>query len=239
MPQKAATYDFWNTLVAETTGSLDRRRVLWTDVLLNNGYDISQNDLDAAFAEGWNFFDTNWRNNTQTTLDSVVSAAVSKLPALIEDQVRHQLIQAYLDASESTPRHLLPEVKETLQKLKNAGLKLGVICDVGTIPSSQLRQWLKELEIYELFDFFGFSDEVQVYKPHPKIFHETLSGLGISDSSQCVHVGDLKRTDVAGARAIGMTTVRYTAGREDNEVGDEADFIINSHLQILDQLNIS
>ena len=90
---QAATYDFWNTLVAETTGSLDRRRVLWTDVLLNNGYDISQNDLDAAFAEGWNFFDTNWRNNTQTTLDSVVSAAVSKLPALIEDQVRHQLIQ--------------------------------------------------------------------------------------------------------------------------------------------------
>ena len=117
-------------------------------------------------------------------------------------------------------------------------MKLAVICDVGTIPSSQLRHWLYDLGVFELFDFFGFSDEILVYKPHPRIFAETLDGLGVSDPSQCFHVGDLKRTDVAGARSIGMTTVRYTGGREDNEEGDEADYVISSHLQIFNQLGI-
>jgi len=235
---QAATYDFWNTLVAETTTSIDRRRVLWTEVLLKNGYEISQDHLDSAFAAGWNTFDTNWRKNIQTDLESVVSTAVAKLPIAVNAEVETQLLQAYLLASEETPRYLLPETKETLQKLKDAGLKLAVICDVGTIPSSQLRHWLSDLGVFELFDFFGFSDEIHVYKPHPRIFTETLEGLGISDPSRCFHVGDLKRTDVAGARSIGMTTVRYTGGREDNEEGDEADYVISSHLQIFNQLGI-
>jgi FMN phosphatase YigB (HAD superfamily) len=112
-------------------------------------------------------------------------------------------------------------------------IRLGVICDVGTIPSSRLRSWLEDLNVHEFFDYFGFSDDIGVYKPDPKIFNETLAGLEISDSSQCIHVGDLKRTDVAGARAINMTTVRYTGGRADPEDGEEADYVIDNHLEIL------
>ena len=71
----------------------------------------------------------------------------------------------------------------------------------------------------------------------PKLFNETLTGLQVSDSSQCIHVGDLKRTDVAGARAINMTTVRYTGGRDDPEDGEEADYVISNHLEILNLFN--
>ena len=71
MKFQAATYDFWNTLISETTTSIDRRRVLWTKVLLENGYEISQDHLDLAFAAGWSTFDTNWRKNIQTDLESV------------------------------------------------------------------------------------------------------------------------------------------------------------------------
>ena len=37
----AVTYDFWNTLVAETTDSLDRRRALWTQILFENGFEVT------------------------------------------------------------------------------------------------------------------------------------------------------------------------------------------------------
>ena len=230
----AVTYDFWNTLVAETTDSLDRRRALWTKVLFENGFEVTQQQLDEAFAQGWNHFDTNWRNNVQSSIDGVVNAAISKLPIEISLHTKTQLTDAYLAASESTPRNLLPNVTQTLERLKEMDLRLGVICDVGTIPSSRLQAWLTDLNVHEFFDYFGFSDDIGVYKPDPKIFNETLAGLDISDSSQCIHVGDLKRTDVAGARAINMTTVRYTGGRDDPEDGEEADYVIDNHLKILD-----
>ena len=230
----AVTYDFWNTLVAETTDSLDRRRALWTEILFENGFEVTQQQLDEAFAQGWNHFDTNWRNNVQSSIDGVVNAAISKLPIEISLHTKTQLTDAYLAASESTPRKLLPNVTKTLERLKEMDLRLGVICDVGTIPSSRLQAWLVDLNVHEFFDYFGFSDDIGVYKPDPKIFNETLAGLNISDSSQCIHVGDLKRTDVAGARAINMTTVRYTGGRDDPEDGEEADYVIDTHLKILD-----
>ena len=230
----AVTYDFWNTLVAETTDSLDRRRALWTKILFENGFEVTQQQLDEAFAQGWNHFDTNWRNNVQSSIDGVVNAAISKLPIEISLHTKTQLTDAYLAASESTPRNLLPNVTQTLERLKEMDLRLGVICDVGTIPSSRLQAWLTDLNVHEFFDYFGFSDDIGVYKPDPKIFNETLAGLDISDSSQCIHVGDLKRTDVAGARAINMTTVRYTGGRDDPEDGEEADYVIYNHLKILD-----
>ena len=230
----AVTYDFWNTLVAETTDSLDRRRALWTEILFENGFEVTQQQLDEAFAQGWNHFDTNWRNNVQSSIDGVVNAAISKLPIEISLHTKTQLTDAYLAASESTPRKLLPNVTKTLERLKEMDLRLGVICDVGTIPSSRLQAWLTDLNVHEFFDYFGFSDDIGVYKPDPKIFNETLAGLDISDSSQCIHVGDLKRTDVAGARAINMTTVRYTGGRDDPEEGEEADYVIDNHLEILD-----
>ena len=202
------------------------------EILVEKGY-VTQQQLDEAFAQGWNHFDTNWRNNVQSTIDGVVNAAVSKLPIEISLHTKTQLTDAYLAASESTPRKLLPNVTKTLERLKEMDLRLGVICDVGTIPSSRLQAWLVDLNVHEFFDYFGFSDEIGVYKPDPKIFNETLKGLGIDEPSQCIHVGDLKRTDVAGARAINMTTVRYTGGRDDPEDGDEADHVIENHLEIV------
>ncbi|MBT95380.1 MAG: hypothetical protein CL431_05375 [Acidimicrobiaceae bacterium] len=234
---QAVTYDFWNTLIAETTNSLDRRRALWTEILFENNIEVSQQELDDAFTEGWNHFETNWRNNVQSSLDGVVGAAITKLPIPISSDIKYQLSDAYLEASESTPRDLLPEVKQTLEQLKAMDIRLAVICDVGTIPSSRLRSWLEDLNVLEFFDYFGFSDDIGVYKPDPKIFNETLTGLQVSDSSQCIHVGDLKRTDVAGARAINMTTVRYTGGRDDPEDGEEADYVISNHLEILNLFN--
>jgi FMN phosphatase YigB (HAD superfamily) len=49
-----------------------------------------------------------------------------------------------------------------------------------------------------------------------------------------MHVGDLRRTDIAGASALGMRTVRYRALHDDPDVdgGIEADFVLDSHREL-------
>tara|TARA_B100000953_G_scaffold280186_1_gene256812 strand:+ start:2200 stop:2940 length:741 start_codon:yes stop_codon:yes gene_type:complete len=237
-PITAITYDYWNTLIGETTDSLTRRKTLWTEVLLDAGYEVSEENLDTAFTKGWKFFDQRWRENTQTHLEDVVSTAIEDLPFTVSPLVHSLLRDAYLEASQKTPRKLLPEVEETFGRLKEKRVLVGVICDVGTIPSSVLEQWLEDLGVHEFIDYLGFSDHINVYKPHPRIFEQTLKGLGVQNPSYAAHVGDLKRTDVAGARSIGMTTVRYTGGRKDEEQGEEADYVSDSHLDIIQFLGL-
>ena len=83
------------------------------------------------------------------------------------------------------------------------------------------------------FSGWAFSDEVGHYKPAPQIFEAALSGLG-AEPGDAAHVGDLRRTDIAGAAAIGMTTVRYRGLHDDRgeDGGGEADFVLGSHREL-------
>ena len=120
--------------------------------------------------------------------------------------------------------------EDCLRTLKDAGVKLGIICDVGYTPSSTLREHLIRHGVLPLFDHWSFSDEVGAYKPSPVIFQHALDGLGGPAPERVAHVGDLRRTDVAGARAMGMVAVRYTGiSDDDTQPEPEADHVI-AHL---------
>jgi FMN phosphatase YigB (HAD superfamily) len=62
------------------------------------------------------------------------------------------------------------------------------------------------------------------------MFDMTLTGLG-ARPGEAVHVGDTPRTDIAGAQALGMTTIRC-AGTADHPEPPEADFVIHDHREI-------
>ena len=53
------------------------------------------------------------------------------------------------------------------------------------------------------------------YKPAPEIFEHALAGLGGVDPAEAAHVGDLRRTDIAGARAMGILALRYRGVNDD------------------------
>ena len=61
----------------------------------------------------------------------------------------------------------------------------------------------------DLFDAWSFSDESGWFKPAAEAFEPALLGLG-ADPAEAAHVGDNERTDIAGAKALGMTAVQYT-----------------------------
>jgi putative hydrolase of the HAD superfamily len=74
----------------------------------------------------------------------------------------------------------------------------------------------------------AFSDEVGVPKPDAAIFRAALDALGVPPE-KALHVGDLRRTDVAGARDLAMRSVRIRASHDDLSPLPDADFVVDSH----------
>lgn len=235
---EAVTFDFWNTLVPETGDAVEVRKLLWTEALSEIGHEVTDEQLTTAFTYCWEQFEARWKANVQSDVVQVTNDAVASLGIdLTGAQIDH-LAAVYLEATDLAPRELLPDTEETLDRLRGLGLRVGVICDVGTMPSDRLQRWLDELGVHHLFNHFSFSDVVGVYKPDPAIFRHALDGLGVTDPSRAAHVGDIGRTDIAGAQRVGMTGVRYTGHRDDPEPGPEPDHVIGNHLELLEALGL-
>ena len=58
------------------------------------------------------------------------------------------------------------------------------------------------------------------------------------DAPALAHVGDLRRTDVAGARAAGMRSVRYRGLHDDRGDGPDADVVISEWHELLDLVDL-
>lgn len=235
-PPSAVTFDFWNTLVAEDDGALrDARIERVGGVLAAAGRPMDRRELEAVFERSWQAFVRAWNANRQYTAEDAVEHVLAETGAQVTPQVRDELVDAVLHAGRGAATRLTPNAGACLRALKAAGVRLGIICDVGLTPSPVLRSYLETHGVLGLFDHWSFSDEVGVYKPDPRIFAHALEGLGVDEPARMVHVGDLRRTDVAGARAAGWTAVRYTGVADDDGFGSgdaavpEADHVIADH----------
>lgn len=236
----AVTFDFWNTLCLPDNERFRAERLRVTrEVFAADGISLTDEQLDAALVAVFERFNESWAANEQFTApDAAELLADLAGPGLSVDG-RARLTAVYLTANRDSPPPLNANVAETLRRLKDGGLRIGIICDVGMAPSPVLRGFLEHHGVLQYFDHWSFSDEVGVYKPHPEIFEHALAGLGGVEPARAVHVGDLRRTDVAGAIAMGMTAVRYRGSHDDNGgVGDagelvEGHHVIDDHIELL------
>ncbi len=103
-------------------------------------------------------------------------------------------------------RHLWSSVAErsaeSLQKLRDAGLRLGVVSN----SDGRVEQALEAAGLRRYFDVVIDSALVGVEKPDPRIFHAALEALGVGPQ-EALYVGDLYEIDVLGARAAGIDAV--------------------------------
>jgi len=114
---------------------------------------------------------------------------------------------------------VVPAAVETLTALGRHGLRLG-LCSNAPYRSLSLHGQLAHLGLDRLFDSVTFSSEVGWRKPAPQIFDAALRSLD-ADASRTAMVGDRRREDIAGARAMGMATIRVREHRDDPGPGDE------------------
>ena len=231
---EAVTFDFWNTLVYELRGQLRSHRLeAWAGLLEEAGFALERVQLEAVYDSAWEAYVTSWKANQQFQAAEAAEHIIEKLGFNVPPDVRDALVEAFGRAGESAELRLAPGVEPCLRALKEAGARLGIICDVGFTPSATLRRHLIGHGILPLFDHWSFSDEVGVYKPAPEIFHHALEGLGSPVPGRVAHVGDIRRTDVAGALAMGMVAVRYTGiSDDDSQPEPEAHHVVADYAEL-------
>jgi putative hydrolase of the HAD superfamily len=127
-------------------------------------------------------------------------------------------------------------VKEVLNRLRDEGLKLGLVTNCGDDIGNLLRQ----LTLENYFDSYGLSNEVGVQKPDPRIYMKVVDELSVKPED-CVFVTD-ELSDSNGAKKLGMKTilVKETRCWRASDVKSEGDDILPdaSVDQIIDVLNI-
>lgn len=236
-PIEAVTFDYWNTLVRQDDSISAVRLDACQRVLSRAGMDVDRADLERAFQGAWDAYVQRWHANEVFTATDAVPVMVEALKA--DAGVVSDLVEVFLDPPGGWRPPLTENVADCLDELRDAGVVIGIICDVGLTPSTALRGYLADHGVLGHFAHWSFSDEVGVYKPDARIFGHARRGLSAAagraiDPSGMAHVGDLRRTDVAGARAFGATAVRYAGAFDDPGDAAHGTDTIEGHLVTTD-----
>ncbi len=210
----AATFDLWETLIADSPEPNDRRtayRLKETSRLLSSaGLSVAAAELEKAHIRVWEECSRSWERAVDLPFERQVSLfldlARPGLAAAVPRDVLEGICDIYASATLLYPPALIPGAIEALSQLRSRGLKLGLICNTGRTPGSALRRLLEGMGVMGLLDAAFFSDETIYRKPDVRMFRAALEALG-AEPGRSVHVGDSLENDVQGALGAGMRAV--------------------------------
>jgi len=233
-PPAAVTFDCWNTLIYEA--DWERAHARRVEALANAAQEAGRHttkaEAGAAFDTGWQHQMACWRDGIKSGAREVAIHALRELGLLEPHPALEHLIGEYEEASHSSQVLAIDGAQKCLADLARAGIRRALICDTGLTPGRIVRHHLEQLGLLEHLEICIFSDEVGVPKPDTRVFRAALDSLGVRPDL-AVHVGDLRRTDVAGARAFGMGTVRLRTRHDDTSDLPDADAVVDSHAELL------
>jgi putative hydrolase of the HAD superfamily len=232
----AVTFDFWNTLVSEVGGaSMAARRDAWFARLAAAGLEVEAERIESGFAMAWSDYQVAWERNEQYLPERAARRALAHLDMALDTAMVDELVDVFVTATDRLHPALCPGVADVLADLSARGVRIGIICDVGFTPSPTLREWLDRHGVLKFFTGWSFSDEVGWFKPAPEIFAHALAYLDVPPA-RAAHVGDLRRTDVAGAREAGLISVRYRGAYDDASNRPDGDIVIGHHDELIESL---
>jgi putative hydrolase of the HAD superfamily len=205
---KAISLDLWGTILddkhppADTVAYSEQRQNFLRAELQRAGHDFSAEQMRAAYQQAWQYFDALWEKQiafgAAEGLREMLSFLNADLPA-----ESFQRVQRFFEEAIQKP----PPMDSAIEAVQLLAKKypLALISDTAWTPGRVLRQIFSHYKILDCFRVLIFSGEVGITKPHPQMFHLALNGLGVQ-AHECLHIGDLQRTDIAGAKAVGMHT---------------------------------
>jgi HAD superfamily hydrolase (TIGR01549 family) len=231
---EAVTFDVGGTLLADPKG--DERRAegralkYW---LREHGVEekADRRRILAAASRSWSDSGLAGEEAAAKAADTIVDV----LGVRVGESKRHALRTLLADIYDDGPYHAAPGIRPALERLARRGVKLGIVSNRGARPGRLMMRHLEARGLTEFFDPAAvvWSDEIGISKPDPRIFLCCLRALDVHPR-RAAHVGDVRAKDVAGARELGMLTVRYTGVREDPKDGPEADVVLG-HYEELEQ----
>ena len=230
----AVTFDFWNTLF-RVTPVMPGRLLQASAFLREHGSELGEAEVAEHFAVAQRLNDERWRAGEQFggigvarhLIDAILGPAADRqLVALLNERFQ-------APAQPGCPPVPAPGVGAALARLATAGCRLGIVSDTGFLSGVSLRRLLEQAGLAVHFEpgALAFSDEVGVPKPNPRMFARALAGLEVEPGA-AAHVGDLRFTDVAGARAAGLRSIRYAGLFDDTAELPEADVVVWDHEEL-------
>lgn len=232
---QAVTFDFWNTIARVPSGAMtEARRRAVAEACAGCDVEVEPTLVATALEEVGQSWERSWGEGVHLHPREGAEMLVRALG--VEDVAGQMVAEAFLEAGRGVELEVAPGLGEVLEALGARGVRVGIVCDVGFTGGVVLRELLEREGLLGHFDGWSFSDETGHYKPAPQAFEAALGALGAAPRA-AMHVGDLRRTDIAGAAAIGMRTARYRGMHDDASEGAEADFVVDSHRELLDVVN--
>ena len=133
-----------------------------------------------------------------------------------------------LGEPEIAPR---PDAAATLAALRGRGLHVQI---VSNIDVDQFEAVWPHLDLHEHVHAITTSEEARSCKPDPGIFRVALEKAGNPDPRSVVFVGDSVLHDVAGAKALGMTSVLIGTAPPDAPAHLAPHHVIENLAELLD-----
>lgn len=156
-------------------------------------------EIEARFWKGVE------ESQSSASLSDVFETATRELGVDIEEAVLEEGLQHHLDSWTPHIAHD-PDAGPVLKELREMGLKIGLLSNT-LWPRDFHEHFLERDGLIDLIDARLYTSDMARTKPHPSVFHEAMSALGLEDPSKVVMVGDRPFDDIGGAKGAGMRAV--------------------------------
>ena len=231
---RAVTYDCWGTLIRDRDyeGAMAIRAGALEHLL-----GLEPTEAHNLLREAWTRHDEAW-NQVETFGPGRMAAYCLEARGIEDDTTMAELTRAFEEASLEVGVAPVDGARETLSELANAGIGRGLVCDTGFTPARVVRHLLDDAGLSDHLETLCFSDEVGVPKPGNDIFAKALAELGVRPP-EAIHVGDLRRTDIAGAHDVGMHAARFRGVHDDRSDVPDAHIVLDRHIDLLHVIGIA
>ncbi len=217
------TFDLWDCLFIDDSdepkrakAGLKSKKITRREILHNalskispierTIVDIAFDVVDSAFKKVWHDQHVTW------TVSERLSVLLEGLGRSLPEEEFNEIVKSYEDMEIQYMPDPVPGAVEALKELSSQ-YKLSIVSDAIFTPGRNLRILLKEAGMFPYFDYFVFSDEIGVSKPHPAVFEAVAQHFNV-EFENIVHIGDRPHNDILGPQSVGARGVLLTAVKE-------------------------
>lgn len=176
----------------------------------------TNDDIKAGIRAAVQRYETQWKQKHVTPSTSeLVTCIWQELDLSVEEDEHAETVRIFEEGLLEGPPDFAEGLEEVLEWAADR-YRLGVISDTMFSPGRVIRQLLDQRGVLGHFDTFVFSDETGFAKPDVRAFEQAHTAFQVAPH-EVAHIGDLRRTDVAGAQKAGLTAVLFTGVHNDEE----------------------
>lgn len=214
---KHISFDLWLTLIKSHPEFKERRAIFLRKEFNPFGYSAKKimvivQSVDKVSDR------LNEINGKKVTTERMYRRILQKLgydPETVSTDVLNAIkLEVYDLFMKYQPGLLNGSIQQMLHSLKNEGYSLNISSNTGYIEGTTIVATLKNLNIFEYFEFCIFSDEIGRSKPSTGFFEKVFERTGL-EKWEVLHVGDNLKADYEGAlrygfKALHINNQQYT-----------------------------